>query len=244
MLTVTRVHHITRVDEELFDSLHSLDCAEHYARWIEALIAPFTTGEIVEIGAGHGTFTPLLARHGHVTAVEPSPRQFPRLAARAAELGATALHTDLDGALRDRRADTVVLLNVLEHIADDDAALVTIARALRPGGAAVLYVPAFELLYSPFDRAVGHHRRYRRRELEQKVRAAGLEVVKSTYVNSIGFLAWLVTARMLRIRPTTRGLALFYDRVVVRPLRAVERVVRPPFGQSLLVVGRRPAGER
>lgn len=241
---MSRVHDVERVDEELFDSLHSLDCAEHYARWIDELIAPFTHGEILEIGAGHGTFTPLLARHGHVTAVEPSPRQFPRLAARVAELGADAIQTDLEGALRSRRADTVVLVNVLEHILDDEGALATVAASLRPGGHVVLYVPAFELLYSSFDRAVGHHRRYRRRELEAKVRAAGLEVAKSTYVNSIGFLAWLVTARLLRIRPTTRGLALLYDRVVVRPLRAVERLVPPPFGQSLLVVGRRPAPTR
>ena len=113
--------------------------------------------EAVDFGAGIGTFARMLHERGvNVLCVEPDSAQC--AAIRAQGLLAT---TDL-GSLPDDSVEYLYSLNVLEHIEDDDGALRLIARKIAPGGRVLLYVPAFELLFTSMDRKVGHHRRYRR----------------------------------------------------------------------------------
>ena len=111
---------------------------------------------------------------------------------------------------------------------------------LTPGGNLCIWVPAFPVLYGHFDRRIGHHRRYRKHDLVERTRHAGFEIVDARYANMPGFFAWLLVVRLLGWSPTTGGMADIYDRFVVPVARAVERRVRPPFGQSLLVVARKP----
>jgi SAM-dependent methyltransferase len=136
--------------------------------------------------------------------------------------------------------DSVVLVNVLEHIENDEKALRSLMRLLRPGGTVVLYVPALEGLYSDFDRRIGHHRRYRRAQLASVMLRAGLEPVDLRYVNTVGALAWWLMARKLRRSPTAGWAVELYDKAVVPVLRRLESGRRPPVGQSIFAVGRRP----
>ena len=228
-------------DEELVETLHSLDGSVRYADWIFSMIEPHLGNRVLEVGAGHGTFTERLMSERKVTATELSPRCLAVLRERFA----STPQVEVAGVSIEESAglgqfDSAVLVNVLEHIEDDRDALRHLVSALRPGGRVVLFVPAFEALYSDFDRRVGHHRRYRKAQLEAAVEAAGLSVVETRYVNSVGALAWWIVARQLRRTPTTSGLVLVYDRSVVPVLRRVEAVWRPPFGQSLLCVAARP----
>ncbi len=154
--------------------------------------------------------------------------------------GVEILHADVDGAVEGRVYDTVVMVNVLEHMSDDGGALRTLYRGLRPGGTLVLYVPAFEALYSEFDRLVGHYRRYRRDDLAFRVTEAGFEVVEARYVNFLGGIAWWVIARQLGRFPSNRRSLRTYDRLVMPVVRRLERRWTPPFGQSVLCIGRRP----
>ena len=181
-----------------------------------------------------------MAELGQLTASEPSERALELLQGRLADrTDIEVVHGDLATATADQRYDGIVLLNVLEHIEDDDEALRQIRDGLEPDGRAALLVPAFELLYSRFDNAVGHYRRYRLPDLTRKVEAAGLRVHEARYVNSAGFFAWLLTARVLGATPTRSTLATTYDRAVVPALRTVERRVKPPFGQSIFLVAGR-----
>ena len=136
--------------------------------------------------------------------------------------------------------DSAVFVNVLEHIPDDVDALRATHRVLRPGGHVYVYSPAFELLMSPFDREIGHCRRYRLPELRAKAEQAGFEVESLRYANLPGWFAWLIVARGLRRNPTEGGLAGVYDRYYVPTTRWVENRLKPPFGQSALLVGRKP----
>ena len=145
----------------------------------------------------------------------------------------------LNGAAAPGSYDTVVLLNVLEHIPDDHQALGDIFESLAPGGKMVLWVPAFEALYSKFDERIGHYRRYRRNKLTTLVHNVGFGHVTARYTNMPGFFAWWLVVRMMRRTPTSGRLASIYDRVFIPVIRRVERVVRPPIGQSLLVVAQR-----
>lgn len=229
-------------DEELAQALDALTEATNYADWIIDLAQAHLGSSMLELGAGHGTVTDRLLKHGKVAAADLSPRCVEVLREKYEEHpDVEVLHGDVATVTEGRSFDTVVLVNVLEHIEDDGDALRTILRGLRPGGTVVLFVPAFQALYSEFDRLVGHYRRYRKGELAALVKGAGFEVVEARYVNCVGALAWWVVARQLGKFPKSRTAMRAYDRTVVPMIRALESRWTPPFGQSVLCIGRRPA---
>jgi 2-polyprenyl-3-methyl-5-hydroxy-6-metoxy-1,4-benzoquinol methylase len=228
-------------DDELAGTLDNLDDADNYADWIYTMMEPYVGPTVLEVGAGHGTLTERLFPGRTVTVTDVSPRCVKVLEEKFGAIEqVTVVQGDVDGVTELGRFDSVVLVNVLEHIPDDRRALRVLREALVPGGYLVLYVPAFEELYSDFDRRIGHHRRYRREELEAAVAAAGLEVVDSRYVNLVGAVAWWVLARQLRQTPTKRWSAMTFDRAVVPVISRLERQWPPPFGQSILCAARRP----
>lgn len=233
-------------DEALVAALHALDDATNYRDWIFDLARPHLMGRghILEVGAGSGTFTELLAQVASTLSLEPGPSGFAALSARfsgrsdveVVKAGTDDLVRVADG----RRFGAAFLSNVLEHIDDDVAALDSIRQVLQPGGRVIVFSPAFDLLYSRFDATVGHHHRYRRHVLAARMRRAGFDVVEAKYVNSVGFLTWLGYVRVLGRSPADVRAVRAFDRLVVPGLRAVEARLTPPFGQSVLVVGERP----
>ncbi len=228
-------------DRELAGTLDNLDDAVNYADWIYSLIAPYLGRRVLEVGAGHGTLTDRLIPGRAVTATDVSARCVALLEDRYAGTDSvTVAQADVDDAPALGQFDAVVLVNVLEHIADDARALHALEKALVPGGHLVLYVPAFEALYSDFDRRIGHHRRYRSAQLRALVVGAGLEVVDLRHVNLIGAVAWWVLATKLGQTPTKKWSAMTFDRLFVPVVSRLERRWPPPFGQSLLCVARRP----
>lgn len=227
-------------DAGLHGILEEFDEAKHYSAWILQMIAPHVSGRILEVGAGRGTYSTYFAEHGHLTALEPSAVNSAALRERLKGYpSATVITAELDGAAAPGSYDTVVLLNVLEHIRDDHRALGDIYEALAPGGKMVLWVPAFEALYGKFDQQIGHFRRYRRNELLALVHKVGFQQVAVRYTNMPGFFAWWLVVRALGRAPTSGHLALTYDRYFIPVISRVERFVRPPIGQSLLVIAQR-----
>lgn len=225
------------------EELDALGEARNYYGWISSRFAPYLGPRIVEVGAGIGTFTAhLLERRpdARITAIEPAENNFPRLARRfAADGRVTPVHAYLDGAVPPGTADAVVAVNVLEHV-DDDAGFLRAAReAAAPGGHVLLFVPALPALFGSLDEAFEHCRRYTRRELDAKLRAAGLHPVSLAYMNFPGMLAWWLWAKVLRRRTITDRDARAYDRWVVPLVRAVESRVPPPIGNGLLAIARK-----
>jgi SAM-dependent methyltransferase len=233
-------------DEELAATLDSLDGAGNYAAWIFELIEPHLGDEVLEVGAGHGTFTKMLARKTkRVVACDMSERCVDRLRERfRPEEHVEVLHGSIDSAAAHGPFDSVVVINVLEHIEDDDGALRDAGTLLKPGGRVVLWVPAFSFLYSDFDRRIGHHRRYGRTGLRTQLTDAGYEVRDIRYVNAVGAVAWLVLARILRRTPTKSAPVQIFDKYFVPVLKRLERRRHPPFGQSVLAIAARPAVQR
>ncbi len=230
---------IEEADAELADTLDNLDDAVNYADWIYSLIAPYLGRRVLEVGAGHGTLTDRMLPGRTVTATDLSARCVAILEERYAGIDdVTVVQADVDEAPALGQFDAVVLVNVLEHIADDARALRALEKALVPGGHLVLYVPAFEALYSDFDRRIGHHRRYRSEQLRRLVGEVGLEVVDLRHVNMVGAVAWWVLATKLGQTPTKKWSAMTFDRLFVPVVSRLERQWPPPFGQSLLCVAR------
>ena len=220
--------------------------AKNYFAWQSRLVARELGQRVVEVGCGIGNFTGLLLDRELVVALDREEACVQILRERYP--GRDNLHALTcepgDGAFRDLarfQPDSVVCINVLEHIADDGAGLAAMASILAPGGAIVLLVPAFPALYGPIDRNLGHYRRYRRGSLARLARAAGLRLVKAHYLNAAGFFGWWVNAHILKRQAQSDGQIAVFDRCLVPILSALEGAVKPPFGQSLLTVLRRPA---
>jgi len=227
------------VDATLAGSLESHD-ALNYRDWIVDLATPHLGDRLLEVGAGHGTFTERFAELGSVVAVEPDEYAAARLSERfdtddrITTVSGVAADVDADG------FDGAVMINVLEHIEDDQGVLRDIGDRLQPGACLSIWVPAFQLLYSPFDTKLGHVRRYRKHELVADVREAGYDVVDARYVNMPGWFSWLLLVRMLRQEPTSATTVKIFDRWIVPVVRWVEDRVRMPFGQSVFLVARKP----
>jgi SAM-dependent methyltransferase len=234
---------VSAADIELADTLEALEGTENYTSWILGLAEPHLGPKVLEVGAGHGTITARLATSGrHVVATDLSERCVDILQDRfAGEPDVEILAGSIDVAAASGPYDTAVLINVLEHIEDDREALRQLERLLKPGGRLVLWVPAFDLLYSEFDRKIGHYRRYRLREIRDKLSDAGLEPGDVRYVNPVGAVGWFVIARVLGRDPVSGRLTTLFDRYFVPLLKLLERHVRPPFGQSVFAVGVRKA---
>ncbi len=227
-------------DAELAESLDSLRDAENYQDWIFELCEPYFGKKVLEVGAGHGDFTRLLAdSRREVTALDPSARCTDILAERfAGEESVDVVTGIIDAVPAEQQYDSAVLINVLEHIDDDLGALSDLRTRLRPDGHLIVFVPAFDGLYSKFDRMIGHRRRYRRSHIVVLADRAGYDIVDSRYVNSAGAFVWWLFARRLRQIPTSAIPVKMYDRVVVPFLRRFEADRTPKVGQSVLLVAR------
>ena len=233
---------VAAADVELAETLDNLDGADNYAAWIFEQVEPHLGEAVLEVGAGHGTFTEILsARGARVVATDVSQRCADVLRERfAGDERVTVVHGGADAVAGLPPFDSAVLINVLEHIPDDDGALSDLAATLKPGGRLILWVPAFQLLYSDFDRKIGHHRRYRKGELRAQLTRAGYEVAEIRYVNSVGALAWLVVARLMHRAPTGGRSVKIYDSYFVPVLKRVEGRRGAPFGQSVFAVATWP----
>jgi len=219
--------------------------AQNYISWILDSFSRYLTPPILEIGVGHGSYADVLRGHGGYLGVDIDPasveearRRFPSLDFRAVDVAGP----EFVELAREREVKTIICLNVLEHIEDDVRAVTNLARALQPGGHLLIIVPALQLLYNDLDRLAGHHRRYDRNQIRSHLAAAGLDVVRSDYFNSIGGLGWLANRAVrhgsLNDDAVNSQISLF-DKWLVPLSRMADPATRKFFGQSVIAVGRK-----
>jgi len=219
--------------------------AKNYFAWQQRLVTGELGRRVVEVGCGLGNFTEMLLDREMVIAVDAEPGCTARLKQRFPDRNNLLVFTCDAGSpafahLAAFQPDSCVCLNVLEHIPDDVGALRAMGSLLKAGGVIVLLVPAFQWLYGPIDRKLGHCRRYTRRSLIRVAEAAGLRVRKAHYMNAFGSLGWWLNAHVLRRDAQSQGQIGIFDRYLVPVISRLEDWVRPPFGQSLFVVIEKP----
>jgi len=226
--------------------LDALAGAVNYYSEIVRRFAPYLRGHVLEVGAGIGTFSRFILAQPSVvklTAVEPAGNTIEFLRARIAEdPRARVIQGYLTGLAPrlDSPVDAFVAVNVLEHVEDDVAFLRAAYDVLQPGGALLLFVPALPKLFGTLDIAFGHHRRYSKSTLSERITAAGFENCSLRYVNGPGTLVWLLAGRVFRRETLDEHGARFYDRWIMPVITRVERNWEPPVGQSILLVARKP----
>jgi SAM-dependent methyltransferase len=222
--------------------LEDLTEAVNYRHWLASLAAPYLGDDPIEIGSGIGDYAAewLDAAVPRITVTETHDDRLKILHERfvdddRVEVRRLTLPVDEAG-----EHSAAVALNVLEHIPDHVGAIRSVSRMLRPGGHVVLIVPAFEFAMSKFDRTIGHERRYTRALAGEVLTAAGLEIEELHYINPLGLMSWYVVCRLLGSYPRNGVMLRTYDRAVIPVVRRLERRWRPPFGQSVFAVGRKP----
>lgn len=218
------------------ENLEAMKEARNYNEFLLALVRRYLTGsDVLDFGAGAGTFAvPLHEENISVVCVEPDEQLRVRLSASG--LNAYSRIDDVPV----MSVDSIYSLNVLEHIEEDSATLAALYDRLREGGRVIIYVPAFEVLYSKMDALVGHHRRYRRNDLVEKMRAAGFQIDMARYVDSLGFFLALVYRWIGNDTGTISPAAVkMYDRFLFPLSRILDRLLLSSFGKNLIIVGSR-----
>jgi len=240
--TIIRFNLLTEGADHAATTLRRVAQLSRYNAWLYEQISPFVGRRILEVGAGLGTMTRYLLDCEQVVASDINPRYLDALRATlGGRHNVVVQQLDLNAPVPEWVAtyslDTVMCLNVLEHIEDDEAVLRRFHDALSLHGRVLLIVPAMRMLYGTIDETIGHFRRYECDELSAKLRRAGFQVEEARYINLIGVPGWFLNGRLLR-RKTVPGLQARLNDLLVPVLR-LERHFRPPFGMSLLAVGRK-----
>jgi SAM-dependent methyltransferase len=223
-------------------TLERLAAAPNYNRWMFDRLRPWIGQRVLEVGSGIGNLSAFLQDRERVVLTDTEPWYLDRLRERfggRANMDVQRLYLPVtDGTLAAERFDTVICLNVLEHIEDDHTSLVVMRRLLQPGGRLVLLVPALGALYGTLDEALGHHRRYGPADLAAKFGAAGLGMRHLEYFNLAGLPGWWFVGRVLRRRLIPAASLRWYDALV--PLFRLERLLPWRVGQSLIAIGEVP----
>ncbi len=229
-------------DENGSHILHSLERAQRFNRWMAESIAPHVGARVLEIGAGIGNITTWLLPRDLYVASDINPhylhylRNFslgkPYLQVDRIDLEDAACFTPWQG-----RFDTVVCLNVLEHVRDPLLSLRNMASALQPGGRLVLYVPQGQHLYSSLDEVLGHRCRYSREMLSEELRATGFEIESFSDFNHFAIPGWWLNGKILKRRHFSRSQLKIFN-MVVPVIPRIDPLV-PGRGLGVIAVARK-----
>lgn len=224
--------------------LESVRRARGFNKWMLSQFRPFIGERVLEAGCGIGNFTEQLLDRERLICADLDPYYTEVIGRRYAHLSNVRTNRmDLSAAkdfepIAEEKPDTVISLNVVEHIEDDLSTLKNYHDVLQPGGHAVILVPAHQWLFSECDRTLGHFRRYTRAMLSERMKEAGFEVVQTSEFNRLGVLGWYVSGKMGR-KDLSPGQMKLFNRLL--PIaKVIERFDSLP-GLSVIAIGRKPA---
>lgn len=220
--------------------LEFFEGAQNWKTYWGSLVKPFLGDSVGEVGAGIGANTVGLSKDcPSWTCIEPDASLAARIEQRraAGEIGPNCkvVVSKLNELSAEIRFDTILYIDVLEHIPGDSDELIEASKRLRPNGYLVVLSPAHQWLFTAFDSAVGHVRRYTIKSLKN-LNPPGLKPCVFRYVDSVGLLASLANALILKSPNPTNAQIQFWDRFMVPVSRTLDRLMRFRVGKSVLAV--------
>lgn len=223
----------------------ALPLAANYHRWVLASFAPYFGESLLEVGFGYGQYTrmiaPLVRTMTAIDIVDENLALADKLPGHVRLAVADVTEQGLSDKVGHRKFQSILCLNVLEHIQNDIDCLANLRKCLAPDGRLLLLVPAFQALYGPMDELAGHFRRYSRSDLQEKLLAAGFTSASTSYFNPVGGLGWLATSRSKRCPKTLsdddiNAKILFFDKYLLLISRLINPLCKAFFGQSVMAV--------
>jgi SAM-dependent methyltransferase len=223
---------------DLFAAVHN------WKSYWSGRIRPFIAGDVLEVGAGTGSNTPFLdpGGTGRWVCLEPDSQLVAQLTLNLADTSGRRKYEAMVGTIESLdpvlKFDTIIYIDVLEHIENDRDELEMAASRLRPGGRIVVLSPAHQRLFSPFDAAIGHFRRYNRPMLRE-ITPPGLRVEQLIYLDSAGLLLSGANSLLLRQSMPTKAQLRFWDQWVIPISRLLDKYIFSSIGKSIIGIWRK-----
>lgn len=217
--------------------------AKNWKAYWASVVGPYVGASVLDVGAGIGATAELLcsASTARWLALEPDPSLAAKISSKieAGQLPPCCeVRVGFVSDIVDESFDTILYADVLEHIQDDRSELERAAALLKPGGYLVVLSPAMDWLFSPFDEAIGHFRRYTRKSL-RSVAPANLKPIDVSYLDSIGVLASAANHFFLRASQPSRNQIQIWDRFMVPWSRAIDPILGFRLGKSVIGIWQR-----
>ena len=240
---------LLETDPSGLQTLERFAAATRFNRWMFDTIRPFCKGHVLEVGSGIGNISRLfLEHHIPLTASDLRAeyctilrRQFGNDPYLRGIASVDLAVPDFKEQYKDmlQQFDTVVSLNVIEHIREDAQAIAYCTELLKPGGTLIILVPAFQVLYNLFDDELGHYVRYTDESMSALFDSAGLEVTDQQYFNAVGILGWMVNGSIFRKKLIPRKQLQLFDKLVP-VIKIIDAITFHKIGLSVITVGRKP----
>ena len=217
------------------DDLDLFQFATNWKKYFSNKISRHIQGDVLEVGAGIGSNTKYLIESNpnikSWTCIEPEKIFIPRIRENLKNLNNnfTIKNTTIKGITG--LYDTIIYLDVLEHIPDTKKEFIEINKRLKSGGKLIILVPAYNFLYNEFDSHVGHIKRYNKRLLKEELK---YKKVKIFYLDSMGFFASLFNKIVLKKNLPSKKNILFWDKILIRLSIVTDRLILNRFGKSLI----------
>lgn len=238
------------------ETLESMNQAKFYNNWSLEKFKKFLRGKIIEVGCGLGNFTYDLSKYGEVVGIDIEKEFIAKQQACLIAKQQACLINNFKKNGNDRikvgygdiekgeyffknaTFDTVVCINVLEHIKEDKKALENLYSLLNKNGHLILLVPAYRFLYGEIDKNIGHYRRYEPDNLDSKLKNLGLTIVKSRKLNFLGAIGWFIAGKILKNKQINEKKIKLFN--LISPLLLFfENIIEPPMGISVLIVAKK-----
>jgi SAM-dependent methyltransferase len=234
------------IDPTGAETLLAFSKAAAFNTWLSEQILPWAKGHILEIGSGIGNISEIIIRNNlPVTLSDLNPQYCIQLKNKfdRNDNCKGIISIDIaDSSFEEKyklllgKFDSIIALNVIEHIADDRLAFENCKKLLRPGGRIIILVPAFNFLYNSFDRELGHYRRYTGKELGEKIQHAGFTILHRQYFNMPAMFGWYISGSLFHMKMIPENQLRFYNYLV--PLfRIIDKLFQRKMGISVISVG-------
>ena len=237
-----------QLDINTIETLEAMEYAPYYHQWILDEFSKHIGENIVEVGSGSGSISKKLleANPKKLFCIEPSEMVYEKLSNTLNTFKSDKKITtdtnplncylsETSEKLKQENIDTIIYINVLEHIEDHAQALKNMSLLLKDSGCLVLMVPALPAIYGTLDQLVGHYRRYTRTMLNTLLKDSGLRIEKQFYMNMFGIFSWFIAGRILKYKAFDSVSGQRLDRCV-GIVEGLESYIKPCIGQSLITV--------
>ena len=243
---MTAPSHFHESDPNGLQTLERFARATHFNKWLFDTIFPWCKGRVLEVGSGIGNLSTFFLQEEILLTASDLRDEYCNILQE--KFGKNSFlqgikSIDLSEKDFDTRYaslagqfDTVVALNVIEHIEDDSYAVANCKKLLAPGGNLVVLVPAFKTLYNLFDEELGHFVRYTSKTLPQLLKDGGLSVIHDQYFNAAGIAGWMINGKLLKKKIIPKAQLQLFDKLIPA-MKLVDVITFHRIGLSVIAIG-------